>query len=130
MYGGLADMYTYRYDWQRGALYIDPGIQALEGMLIALGRPDLRPEIYLLFSPVYHLASGSLPPLLLVHTSKDTIVPINQNTLLVNVLQKVGINHTNVIYTDIEHYLDTSKPDPSQRDMLEKTIQFLKDVTK
>ena len=130
MYGGLADMYTYRYDWQRGALYIDPGIQALEGMLIALGRPDLRPEIYLLFSPVYHLASGSLPPLLLVHTSKDTIVPINQNTLLVNVLQKVGINHTNVIYTDIEHYLDTSKPDPSQRAMLEKTIQFLKDVTK
>jgi hypothetical protein len=130
MYGGLADMYTYRYDWQRGALYIDPGIQALEGMLIALGRPDLRPEIYLLFSPVYHLASGSLPPLLLVHTSKDTIVPINQNTLLVNVLQKVGIAHTNVIYTDIEHYLDTSKPDPSQRDMLEKTIQFLKDVTK
>lgn len=130
MYGGLADMYTYRYDWQRGALYIDPGIQALEGMLIALGRPDLRPEIYLLFSPVYHLASGSLPPLLLVHTTKDTIVPINQNTLLVNALQKVGIAHTNVIYTDIEHYLDTSKPDPSQLDMLEKTIQFLKDVTK
>ena len=130
MYGGLADLYTYRYDWQRGALYIDPGIQALEGMLIALGRPDLRPEIYMLFSPVYHLASGSLPPLLLVHTSKDTIVPVNQNTLLVNVLQRLGLPQTNIIYTDIEHYLDTSKPDPSQRDMLEKTIQLLKDVTK
>lgn len=129
MYGGLADLYTYRYDWQRGALYIDPGIQALEGMLIALGRPDLRPEIYTLFSPVYHLASGSLPPLLLVHTSKDTIVPVNQNTLLVDVLQRLGLPQTNIIYTDIEHYLDTSKPDPSQRDMLEKTIQFLKDVT-
>lgn len=130
MYGGLADLYTYRYDWQRGALYIDPGIQALEGMLIALGRPDLRPEIYLLFSPVYHLGPSSLPPLLLVHTSKDTIVPINQNTLLVNVMQRVGLAETNIIYTDIEHYLDTSKPDPSQRDMLEKTIQYLKEVTK
>lgn len=129
-YGGLADLYRYRYDWERGALYIDPGIQDLETMLIALGRPDLRPEIYMLFSPVYHLEPGSLPPTLLVHTSKDTIVPIYQNTLLLEVLEKLKLAHQNVIYTDIEHYLDTSKPDPSQRDMLEKTIQFLKEYTK
>jgi fermentation-respiration switch protein FrsA (DUF1100 family) len=128
-YGGLADLYRYRYDWARGALYIDPGIQDLETMLVALGRPDLRPEIYLLFSPVFHLQPGSLPPMLLVHTTKDTIVPVYQNTLLVNALEKQHLPYKSVIYQDIEHYLDTSKPDPDQRDMLEKTIEFLKAAT-
>lgn len=129
-YGGLADLYRYRYDWERGALYIDPGIQPLETMLVALGRPDLRPEIYMLFSPIYHLDTGSLPPLLLVHTSKDSIVPIIQNTLLVDTMNRLKLANENIIYTDIEHYLDTSKADPSQRDMLEKTIEFLKKYTR
>ncbi len=128
-YGGLSDLYRYRYDWARGALYIDPGIQDLETMLVALGRPDLRPEIYMLFSPVFHLQPGSLPPMLLVHTSKDTIVPVYQNTLLVNALEKLKLPYQSIIYQDIEHYLDTSKPDADQRNMLEKTIQFLKEVT-
>lgn len=129
-YGGLADLYRYRYDWHRGTLYIDPGIQDLETMLVAFGRPDLRPEIYMLFSPVYHLEPGSLPPMLVVHTSKDTIVPINQNTLLVGVMERLKLTHKAIVYPDIEHYLDTSKPDPAQRDMLDKTIDYLKEVTR
>ncbi len=129
-YGGMADLFRYRYDWARGNLYIDPGIQDLETMLIALGRPDLRPEIYLLFSPVYHLETGSLPPMLVVHTSKDTIVPVNQHALLTAVMEKMKLTYKPLIYQDIEHYLDTSKPDPSQRDMLEKTIGFLKEYTR
>ncbi|NWJ44643.1 MAG: carboxypeptidase regulatory-like domain-containing protein [Chloroflexi bacterium] len=128
-YGGLADLYRYHYDWDRGALYIDPGIQDLESLLIAFGRPDLRPEIYMLFSPVYHLQQGSLPPLLVVHTSKDTIVPVIQTEILAQIMEKLNVQHKLLIYKDIEHYLDTSKRDPAQLDMLNQTIDFLKQVT-
>jgi len=129
MYGGLADMYRYRYDWDRGGLYIDPGIQDLESLLIAFGRPDLRPEIYMRFSPYYHLEKDSLPPLLLVHTSKDSIVSVVQTNLLAGLMDKLHIQKKLLIYQDIEHYLDTSKRDPAQLDMLNQTIEFLKQVT-
>ncbi len=130
MYGGLADMYRYRYDWDRGKLYIDPGIQDLESMLIAFGRPDLRPEIYMQFSPYFHLDKNSLPPLLLVHTSKDSIVPVVQTELLAGIMDRLNIQKKLLIYQDIEHYLDTSKRDPAQLDMLNQTIEFLKQVTR
>ncbi|HEX2914446.1 MAG TPA: carboxypeptidase regulatory-like domain-containing protein [Chloroflexia bacterium] len=129
-YGGLADLYRYHYDWERGALYIDPGIQDLENLLVAFGRPDTAPELYMLFSPLYHLQPGALPPLLLVHTSKDSIVPVNQTELLVAEMERLKMPQKAIIYPNIEHYLDTSKPDPAQRDMLEKTIEFVKEVTK
>jgi dienelactone hydrolase len=129
-YGGLADMYRYRYDWDRGALYIDPGIQDLEDMLVAFGRPDTRPEIYMLFSPLFHLEEGSLPPTLVVHTSKDTIVPVFQTELLAKKMVELKVEHKLLIYPDIEHYLDTSKRDPAQLDMLNQTIDFLKLVTR
>ncbi len=125
MYGGLVDMFRFRLDWEKGALYIDPGISELENLLIAFGRPDNRPEHYLLFSSLYHLGPASLPPTLLVHAEKDTIVPVNQTLTLDAALKGLGIPHETLIYPNIEHYLDTSQRDPAQLDMLNKTIEFL-----
>jgi len=126
MYGGLADMYRFRYDWERKAIYIDPGISELENLLVAFGRPDNRPEHYLLFSTLYHLDRAALPPTLLVHAEKDSIVPASQSRLIDQVSTRLGIPHELLIYPDIEHYLDTSQRDPAQLDMLFKTIDFLK----
>jgi acetyl esterase/lipase len=130
MYGGLTDMYRYRLDWEQGALYIDPGIQPLEGLLIAFGRPDTRPELYTRLSTVYHVQPASLPPLLLVHAAHDTIVPEVQTQELANTLKSIGVQPQLLIYPNIEHYLDTSKSDPAQLDMLQQSIAFVAQVTK
>lgn len=126
MYGGLVDMYRFRYDWERGALFIDPGISELEDLLVAFGRPDNRPEHYLLFSTLYHLDKGALPSTLLVHAEKDTIVPVNQSQIIDQTMSRLGISHELLVYPNIEHYLDMSQRDPTQLDMLFKTIEFLK----
>jgi hypothetical protein len=126
MYGGLTDMYRFRYDWERGALYIDPGISELEDLLVAFGRPDNRPEHYLLFSTIYHLDQKALPPTLLVHAEKDSIVPVNQSLMIDQKMSQLGIPHELLVYQNIEHYLDMSQRDPTQLDMLFKTMDFLK----
>jgi acetyl esterase/lipase len=123
-------MYRYRLDWEQGALYIDPGIQPLEDLLIAFGRPDTRPELYTRLSTVYHVQSASLPPLLLVHAQHDTIVPEVQTQELANTLKNIGVQPRLLIYPNIEHYLDTSKSDPVQLDMLQQSIAFVAQVTK
>ena len=126
---GLFDFYTFRRSWESGEIVIDPGISELEYLLIALGRPDTRPELYLRFSPRYDLGPASLPPTLLVHADKDIIVPVAQSKLADTGLSAVGIAHTLLLYPNLEHYLDIGKRDPAQLDMLERTLAFLRTWT-
>lgn len=124
-YGGLFDLFLFRQSWEEGQVIIDPGISELEYLLVAFGRPDTRPEIYLRFSPRYGLGPESLPPTLLVHAEKDIIVPPEQSRLAADGLASAAIQHQLLLYPDLEHYLDVSKQDPEQLDMLEQTITFL-----
>lgn len=128
-YGGLFDLFAYRRSWEAGEIKIDPGISALEYLLIALGRPDTRPELYLRFSPRYGLGRSGLPPTLLVHTDRDRIVPPEQSRIADETLARHGIPHRLLTYPELEHYLDTSKPDPAQLDMLSQTVAFLQSYT-
>ncbi len=126
-YGGLVDLFRYRYIWEQGnRIVIDPGISALEYMLIAFGRPDTRPELYLRFSPLYNLQTNSLPPILMVHNKIDEIVPVEQTERMDERLQQLNIPRQTLIYPNLKHYLDTSHPDPAQADMLNQTLAFLK----
>jgi acetyl esterase/lipase len=104
---------------------IDPGISELEYLIVALGRPDTRPEFYLRLSPRYDLGPETFPPILLVHAEKDIIVPVDQSKLAAEGLGAAGIPHVLLLYPNLEHYLDISKRDPAQLDMLERTIAFL-----
>jgi dipeptidyl aminopeptidase/acylaminoacyl peptidase len=124
-YGGLFDLYAFRHSWESGAVLIDPGISELEYLLVAFGRPDTRPEIYLRLSPRYRIAPASLPPTLLVHAERDVIVPAEQSRLAAAGYERAGIPHRLLLYPALEHYLDISKRDPAQLDMLEQTIAFL-----
>jgi hypothetical protein len=128
-YGGLYDFFAFRHSWETGRVTIDPGISELEYLIIALGRPDTRPELYLRLSPRYDIAAGSLPPTLLVHAEQDIIVPADQSVLAAEGLRAAGIPHQLLLYPELEHYLDISKRDPAQLDMLEKTIAFLQTWT-
>jgi len=129
-YGGLFDMFRYRLDWEQGKIEIDPGISDLEYLLVAFGRADARPEIYLRFSPRYALGPDSLPPTLLVHAGNDVIVPAEQSHITDRELSRLGTPHDFLLYPNIEHYLDTSKRDPTQIDMLNKTLDFLREHVK
>lgn len=124
-YGGLFDLFRFRQAWEEGQVIIDPGISALEYLLVAFGRPDIRPEIYLRFSPRYALGPASLPPTLLVHAGHDIIVPAEQSAIAATDFTFHGIDHQLLLYPDLEHYLDTSKRDPAQLDMLDQTLAFL-----
>ena len=128
-YGGLFDFFTFRRSWEAGEITIDPGISELEYLLIALGRPDTRPELYLRLSPRHGLDPTTLPPTLLVHANKDIIVPVEQSQLAADAMNAVGIEHTLLLYPELEHYLDIGKRDPAQLDMLERTIAFLRTWT-
>ncbi len=125
-YGGLFDLYAFRQSWEAGDVVIDPGISELEYLLVAFGRPDTRPEMYLRLSPRYQLATGSLPPTLLVHAERDIIVPAGQSRLAAAGFERAAIPYRLLLYPNLEHYLDISKRDPDQLDMLEQTIAFLR----
>jgi fermentation-respiration switch protein FrsA (DUF1100 family) len=71
-----------------------------------------------------------MPPTLLVHTGKDIIVPVEQSHLANDKFASLGTPRKLIIYPDLEHYLDTSKRDPAQLDMLDQTLGFLREYTK
>jgi dipeptidyl aminopeptidase/acylaminoacyl peptidase len=124
-YGGLFDFFQYRKDWEQGKIIIDPGISQLEYLLLAFGRPDTRPELYLRLSPRYALGPGTLPPTLLVHAGNDITVPDNQSEIAAAAFEEWDIPYQYLFYADSEHYLDTSKRDPVQVEMLNQTLAFL-----
>ncbi len=128
-YGGLFDLFAFRQSWETGGVIIDPGISELEYLLVALGRPDTRPELYLRLSPRYDLGPDRLPPTLLVHAERDIIVPVAQSKLAAAGLSAAGVAHELLLYPELEHYLDISKRDPAQLDMLERTLAFLQTWT-
>ena len=81
------------------------------------------------FSPRYGLGPSGLPPTLLVHTDRDRIVPPEQSQVAAETLARLGIPYRLLTYPELEHYLDTSKREPAQLDMLSQTVAFLQAYT-
>jgi acetyl esterase/lipase len=129
-YGGMFDLFAYRAAWERGAITIDPGISDLEYLLVALGRPAERPELYLRLSPRDALGPATLPRTLLIHAGRDSIVPAAQSALAADRLAALGTPHRLLLYPDLEHYRDTRKHDATQADMLGQTLAFLAECTR
>jgi hypothetical protein len=128
-YGGLFDLFAYRNAWQTHEIVIDPGISDLETLLVAMGDPATRPELYLRLSPRYGQGPASLPPALLIHAGGDTIVPPAQSRIAADTLAAQGLAHRLGIYPHLVHYLDPRTPDPAQVAMFDQTLAFLQSVT-
>ena len=91
-------------------------------MMAAIGTPDVGPDPYLALSVIEH--TEALPPILIVHGSGDTIVPINQSVRLAERLQAQGKPYELMLYDGMEHYLDATKGDADTLDLLQRTLAF------
>lgn len=70
----------------------------------ALGAPNLYPELFLRYSPVY--TAAQLPPTLIIHTDADEVTPLDQALQLEAALAAAGVPHDVFYYRDVTHYLE------------------------
>lgn len=119
--GGIADLFTYRLDWERGLLDLPPEVGDIDSALMALGTPDHRPEQYVRYSAAFH--PDRLPPLLLAHGAKDHIVPTHQTTDFAAVLTVHGKPVETHYYPNMEHYFADAS-DADTQDLYNATVAF------
>jgi pimeloyl-ACP methyl ester carboxylesterase len=89
----------------------------------ALGRPDRYPEFYVGYSPTFH--AGQLPPVLIVHTYADEVIPYNQSLRLAEALTAVGATPELFLYEDTSHYLDQVNVTPDTAELYRRLLAFL-----
>jgi pimeloyl-ACP methyl ester carboxylesterase len=90
----------------------------------ALGFPDREPLRYWQYSAAYHVHAG-MPPLLVVHSRADEIVPYPQSTLLAEQLEAVGVPYELHFFDGASHYLLEGDSDALQ--IYELTLRFLRE---
>jgi hypothetical protein len=124
--GGLSDLFLIRERFEAGTLALEPPFaEPLSTALIALGRPNLNPDFYVRYSPVYHLDALSKTPIALIYGGQDKIVPPEQTAHFSGQLLARGIAHEIHLYPELEHYLDLSTLNPGELDMFEQVVGFL-----
>jgi dipeptidyl aminopeptidase/acylaminoacyl peptidase len=122
--GGISDAFLYREDWVARRITPDPRFAPVAEMMAAMGTPDQAPDLFLALSIIEH--TDALPPAMLVHGHGDTTVAVNQSVRLAERLRAQGRPVELHLYNGMEHYLDASKPDPDNADLLARTIAFFR----
>jgi dipeptidyl aminopeptidase/acylaminoacyl peptidase len=87
-----------------------------------LGVSGPRDPIVDTISPVKHVASVSIP-VLLIHGKDDTVVPYEQSTLMYDALRHAGKSVELVTLKHEDHWLSRSE---TRRQMLETSVAFLR----
>ena len=70
-----------------------------------------NPDLWKSGSPLYYVAAGD-PPVLMVHGSSDTLVPLAQSTVFADALTKAGVPNQLLV---IKHAGHSFKPDPGTK---------------
>jgi dipeptidyl aminopeptidase/acylaminoacyl peptidase len=120
--GGVSDVFDMRRRFEQGA-FIPPF--GLDQALIALGTPDVSPERYWRYSSRYHLRRG-LPPMLLMHSRNDAVVPFQQSEQLAADLSRLGVPHEAYFFDGMSHYLLADQPSAELTNLYDKTLAFLR----
>jgi dipeptidyl aminopeptidase/acylaminoacyl peptidase len=81
------------------------------------------PEFYLLHSPAFF--PEHLPPVLVVHTTADEVVPYNQSLRLDAALTAAQAVHELFIYEDTSHYLDQINVTPDTAELYRRMSVWL-----
>ncbi|MEP7200543.1 MAG: carboxypeptidase regulatory-like domain-containing protein, partial [Chloroflexota bacterium] len=77
--GGVSDLFLIRQRFESHELLLEPPFaEPLSNALIGLGRPNLNPEFYVRYSPVYHLDALTHVRIALIHGGGDKTVPFEQ----------------------------------------------------
>jgi dipeptidyl aminopeptidase/acylaminoacyl peptidase len=119
--GPPSDLFDYRRRFEEGSFFPPFG---LDQALIALGTPDTSPERYWRNSARYHLRPD-MPPILLMHSRDDEIVPFQQSELLAAALERQQIPHDVYFFDGMSHYLRADEPSPQLDNLYTITLQFL-----
>lgn len=98
----------------------------LDQAFYALGLPSQEPLRYLRYSGAYHIRPD-FPPIAILHSTTDEVVPYQQSELLVQQLEAAGVPHEIYFFEGGGHYLlaDASREDSDALAMYEITLEFL-----
>lgn len=102
--------------------YIPPF--GLDQVMIALGLPNREPMRYWLYSGAYHIRPD-FPPLLVMHSRTDEVVPYQQSELLAKNLAKVGLKSEMYFFNGASHYLMAEGGDKDTLEIYRLTQEFL-----
>lgn len=96
----------------------------LDQVMVALGLPDRAPMRYWRYSAAYHIRPD-LPPLIVMHSRTDEVVPYQQSELLSANLDKVGVAHDVYFFEGASHYLLAEGGDKDTLEIYRLTLEFL-----
>lgn len=119
--GPPTDLFDMRRRLENGS-YIPPF--DLDKALIALGFPDQVPLRYWRYSGAYHVRAD-FPPLMVMHSRSDEVVPYQQSELFVGNLEKVGANYQVHFFDGASHYLLAEEGDEDALKIYQITLDFL-----
>jgi len=120
--GGISDIFDMRRRFEHGS-FVPPF--GLDQALIALGTPDISPERPWRYSSRFHLRRG-LPPILLMHSRNDEIVPFQQSEQLAADLTRLGVPNEVHFFDGLSHYLLADRPSAELTTLYEITLTFLR----
>jgi hypothetical protein len=96
----------------------------LDKAFIALGLPDQEPLRYWRYSGAYHVRDD-FPPLAIVHSRSDEVVPYQQSELLVVNLEKVSASYEVHFLDGAGHYLLAEDTDADTLKIYQIALDFL-----
>lgn len=119
--GGVSDAFLGIQSLYSTELKIPP---PYDNAVAALGRPDRDPAFFFDFSPIFYVTH--LPPMFVVHSYGDEVIPYNQSEALDATLTAADMPHEVFLYEDTTHYLDAYNPTPATFEVFERTLAFVK----
>lgn len=119
--GPPTDLFDMRRRQEEGSLTPPFG---LDRAFIALGFPNRDPLLYLQYSGAYHVRND-FPPLALLHSRGDDVVPYQQSELLAANLDQVGAPYELHFFEQGGHYLLAETADADTMAIYEVSLDFL-----
>lgn len=107
----------------REALKIPP---PYDSAIAAMGRPDRDPAFFFGYSPVFF--AGKLPPMFVIHTYNDEVIPYTQGEAMAAALEAARVPHDLLLYEDTTHYLDAYNPTPGTELVYERVLKYVKSI--
>ncbi len=119
--GPPTDLFEMRRRLEEGS-YIPPF--GLDRALIALGLPSREPLRYWQYSGAYHVRPD-LPPIAILHSRSDEVVPYQQSELLATNLAQAGAAYEVHFFDGASHYLLAENADEDSLAIYHLTLDFL-----
>ncbi len=119
--GPISDLFAMRESFVAGS-FIPPF--GLDQALIALGYPDQEIQRYARYSAQLH-PRADLPPILLMHSRTDEVVPASQSEFLAAQWRRLGIDVESYFFDGMSHYLQAVARSPELDELYKITLDFL-----